>query len=186
MASRRRSLAVGLDAQWGEPRFRKRISRKILTVGEFPRTLRDELLDRGATLVDAPTLNGVFDLLAAEAFDVILVNPIVEGGGLDFVNALKEGPVEHERTKATLYGARGTAAFLRGVQPPALETLVSARSRHALTPVLVTPLAGETSYAIVVQPPMASAVRSLDQLPLTTAAMTVSAAEFLGRTGALA
>ncbi|MBL8917525.1 MAG: hypothetical protein JNJ54_01580 [Myxococcaceae bacterium] len=128
----------------------------------------------------------MFDVLAEEAFDVIVVDPFVAGGGLDFVNALKEDAAEHERTKATLYGARGNSAFLRGVPPPALETLVLARSRHALTPVIVLPLSDKPTYAIVVQPPKASVLRNMNQLPIATAVMTVTAAQFFGTTSALA
>lgn len=179
-------MHVGLDTQISDPRLRARSPRKVLVVGEIPPALRAELRARGATLIDSPELHGVFDLLAQEAFDVMVVDPLVAGGGLDFVNALKEDPVEHERTKATLYGARGNAAFLRGVAPPALETLVLARSRHALTPVVVLPLRDQPTYAIVVQPPKASVLRDMNQLPIATAVMTVTAAQFFGATGALA
>jgi hypothetical protein len=158
----------------------------VLVVGEAPRGLCDELRDRGATLFDCPHLHTVFDLLAAEAFDVILVNPLVEGGGLDFVTALKEDPVEHERTKATLYGARGVAPFLRGVRPPQLDTLVLARSRHALTPVIVLPLQDRPVYGIVVRPPRASVMKRMNELPIATAVMTVSSADFFKDTGVLA
>lgn len=186
MASRRSSTDVGLDAQLSDPRLRRRSPRKVLVVGEIGIGLRDDLRARGATLVESLVLDGIFDLLAAEPFDVILVNSLVEGGGLDFVNALKEDDLEHERTKATLYGARGNSAFLRGVRPPSLEVLVHARSRHVLTPVIVLPLNDQPTYAVIVRPPRATALRSLNALPVATAVMTVNSADFFKDTGALA
>ncbi len=186
MPARRRSTEVGLDSQLSDPRLRARSPRKVLVVGEIAPSLRAELSDRGASLVEFPELMGVFELLARDAFDVIVVDPFVAGGGLDFVNALKEDAVEHERTKATLYGARGNSPFLRGVAPPALETLVLARARHGLTPVIVLPMRDSPNYAIVVQPPKASVLRNMNRLPVATAIMTVRASDFFGSTGALA
>lgn len=50
------------------------------------------------------------------------------------LNVIKERATEHERTLATLYGARGRATFLLGVRPPDQESLALLRQRHRLTP----------------------------------------------------
>ena len=78
---------------------------------------------------------------------------------------------------ATLYGARGGAPFLRGVRPPTLERL---RRDYALTPFVVIPQGG-SFYAVIVQPPGATAWVNLEKVPIATTVMATRAGEAGGR-----
>lgn len=127
-----------------------------------------------------------FQVLAESDFDVVVLDPLIAGGASDFLNALKEGAVEHQRTVVTLYGPREGSTFLRGVRPPPLEILERARSRHASTPFIVTPLEHEAFYVIVVRPPDATAVHDVKKVPLSSSILSVTAAALLGKSSALA
>ncbi len=82
--------------------------RRVLLVGEIGRQIRDELAERGVLLTLVATLSDGFAALEND-FDVVVVNPLTDACGVDFVSALKEGPDDHEHTLATLLGARGAA-----------------------------------------------------------------------------
>lgn len=153
----------------------------MLVIGEIPKSLRKELSARGAALTETATLSEAFVVLAEHRFEVVLLNADTDGCGLDLVTALKEGPEEHERTVATLYGARGGATFLRGVRPPEQATLSRLRREYAHTPFIVMPQGG-SFYAVIVQPPAVSAWLNLEQVPIATTVMTAQP----GKSGALA
>lgn len=157
----------------------------MLIVGEVPGSLRAELVDRGAVIWEVDTLAEAFAALAADAYDVVLLNADTDGCGLDFVNALKEGATEHERTIATLYGARGGAAFLRGIRPPEQGALERLRERYGATPFVLMPQGG-SFYAVIVKPPAATAWLNLEKVPIATTVMTIEASTLLGKSGPLA
>lgn len=172
---------VAPDTQLTDPRLRAGRPREVLVVGEFPISLRNELVRRGARLTISDSFAAAFDTLAERAFDVVLVNP--EGVGADFVAVIKEGAVEHERTKATLYGARGDAPFLRGVRPPEEGRLRQLREKHSLTPFIV-PSAAE--FEVIVRLPDGRRRMMTATMPVATAVMTVTAMQFLGGNTSLA
>lgn len=174
MSPRRSGNDAGPEAQLIEGRGRRGSRREVLVIGEIPRSLRAELSARGALLTDATTLSAAFVTLAEQRFEVVVLNADTDGCGLDLVTALKESAVEHERTLATLYGARGDANFLRGVRPPDQETLERLRWDYADTPFLVMPQGG-SYYAVIVRPPSVSSWVSLEQIPIATTVMTVRA-----------
>lgn len=149
-------------------------------VGELGVAIRDELSERGVVLTEVEKIHDAFLLLAGRAFDVVVVNPLTESCGLDFVNAIKEGPGEHEMTVATLYGARGQSSFLRGTQPPPPEALEAARARNKTTPFVVLPAIDDWKYAIVVVPPNASFIVDGRKVPLIATILTIDAARLLG------
>ena len=181
MASRRLPRnAVALDTELNDRRVRGGTPREVLLVGELGIALRDQLSARGAVLTKVVTLHDGFEALAEHAFDVVVFNSYTENCGMDFVNAVKEGAVEHQLTLATLYGARGSAAFLRGTRPPSQEMLERARARHRTTPFVVLPADGDWSYAIIVVPPHASFMEDARKLPLVATIMTVDGAKLIG------
>ena len=178
--SRTRSDA-GPEAQLIDGKSRGKSRREVLVIGEIPKSLHKELAARGAVITAAHTLTAAFVALSEHRFEVVLLNADTDGCGLDLVNAIKEGPEEHERTVATLYGARGSATFLIGVRPPAQATLERLRRDYALTPFVVMPQGG-TFYAVIVQPPAQSAWINLVNVPIATTVMATPA----GKSGALA
>jgi len=188
MASGRRipRNAVALDLQQTDGRLRAARRRLVLVVGELGKAIRAELAERGAVLTLTESIHDAFVLLATRDFDVVVVNPLVEGCGLDFVNAVKERAVEHELTLATLYGARGKASFLRGIRPPTPETLDAARARQRLTPFVVLPVDGGWNYAVIVMLPNASFVEDAHKVPLVTTILSVNPAPLLGTAGPMA
>lgn len=180
MASRRLPRnAVTLSVEPNDRGVRAGSQREVLLVGELGVGLCAELADRGAVLTAVEKLYDAFALLAERAFDVVVVNPLTEGCGLDFVNAIKEREVEHQLTIATLYGARGRASFLRDTRPPSLEQLEAARSRHQTTPFVVLPADGTWNYTVIVVPPHASFVEDARKRPLVATIMTVDAGRLL-------
>lgn len=160
---------------------RGRTRREVLIIGETPKSLRKELAARGAVLTETATLTEAFAALAAHRFEVVLLNADTDGCGLDLVTALKESPEEHERTVATLYGARGGATFLLGVRPPDQATLERLRREYAHTPFIVMPQGG-SHYAVIVQPPAGTSWLNLERVPIATTVMTAQP----GKSGALA
>ncbi len=178
--------ALALDLAVGDKGLRGRRGREVLIVGEVPAGLRAELLLRRASLTDAPNISGAFESLGARPFDVVVVDPYVDGRGLDFVSAIKEGAAEQALSVATLYGARGDARFLLGVQPPARAVLDAARTRHRLTPFVVLPLDDSATYSVVVLPPDATFIEDGRDLPLATAILSVDAGRLLGSAGPMA
>ncbi len=103
------------------------------------------------------------------------MNAATERFANDFVGAIKEGDFEHQRTVATLYGARGDAPFLRGIRPPSQAELEEARARHASTPFIVT--RAEDTHLVVVALPSGTrfVLRNLASLILTVDAATILA-----------
>ena len=170
--------AVALDAELTDRRVRGGARREVLLVGELGAALRAELVERGAVLTVVEKIHDAFLLLASRDFDVVVVNPMTEGCGLDFVNAIKEGPVAHELTVATLYGARGNVSFLRGTRPPPQEALDAGRARHRTTPLVVLPTDKSWTYRVVVLP-HASFIEDAREVPLVATILTVDAAKLL-------
>jgi hypothetical protein len=173
--------AVALDTELNDRRVRGGSRREVLLVGELGVGLRAELVARGAVLTEVDKLYGAFNLLAERPFDVVVVDPYTEDCGMDFVNAIKEGEVEHQLTIATLYGARGPATFLRDTRPPSQEVLEAARARHQTTPFIVLPKGNESMYRIIVAQPHATVMKNPVTVPLVATIMTVDAAQMLGR-----
>ncbi len=184
--TRRTSTDAAPETQSEDSGARRRVRREVLLVGELAKGVRTELAHRGARLTEVRELADAFSVLAVGDFHVVLLEPLVSGGATDFVNALKEGPVEYERTLITLYGPREGSTFLRGVRPPSRETLEAARRRHALTPFIIAPLENELFYAIVLRPPDATLLQEIKKVPLVSAVMSVTPSELLGKTTALA
>lgn len=160
--------------------------RELLLIGELDAALRLALVEAGATITTAEDFHAAVLLLAQSGFDAIAVEPTAGQVGIDFVHALKEGPVEHERTIATLYGARGDAEFLRGVRPPPREALDAARRRHRTTPVVLLPRYGKQEYAVIVLPPHASTIENVGARPVVTTLLSVTAEQLLARAEPLA
>lgn len=173
--------AVAVDVQSTDRRFPRRKARNVLLLGELHASQREELEDRGGVIVQANDTHEAFELLATTDFDVVVVDPVAPGNGLDLVTAVKESASEHLHTVATLYGARGDTRFLRGARLPNQETLVAVRSRHRLTAFVVLPVNGEAEYAIVVSPPEGSFLKHPSAMPLVTAIMTVDASKLVTR-----
>lgn len=169
--------AVTADAQIGERRVRGGRRRRVLLVGELPASLRTELSERGAILAERKDLHQAFLALAECTFDVVVVDTVSDSMANDLVTAIKEGEFEHQRTVATLYGARGDAPFLRGIRPPTPDQLLAARARHAATPFVVT--SGVDAYLVVVALPLATFPRDGRAHPLASAILGVESAELL-------
>lgn len=158
----------------------------MLLIGEVDGALRLALAEAGATVTTADDFHAAFLLLAERAFDAVAVEPTAGQLGFDFVHAVKEGTAEHERTVATLYGARGDAEFPRGVRPPPPEALDAARLRHRTTPFVLLPPYGQREYAVIVLPPHATTIERIDVRPVATTLLTVTAEQLLTRSGPLA
>ena len=181
MPPRRTERDGGPEAQLVDGKSRGKNRREVLVIGETPKSLRKELAARGAASTDAPTIGDAFVSLAEHRFDVVLLNADTEGCGLDLVIAIKEGPEEHERTIATLYGPRSGAAFLRGVRPPEQATLERLRREYALTPFVVMPRGG-SYYDLIGQPPGHSTRVNIEKVPIAATVMTARS----GKPGSLA
>lgn len=164
--------AVDVDVQVGDRRLHRGARREVLVVGELAVSMRDALNDRGAALTCVDSLSDAFVALAEHGFDVVVVNPFLPYA-LDLVTAIKETADDHEHTLATLYGARGTSAFLRGVKPPSREQLDAARTMHAQTPFVVLPAGEDWHYAVILKPPGASTMVDARVRPIVTTVMTV-------------
>lgn len=167
------------EAQWGEQGLRSRRKRLVLLVGDVPLSLRATLDQRGAQLVLAAGVSDAFEQLAAQTFDVVVVEPHTDACARDFVNAIKEPADAHEHTVATLYGAPGQSPFLRGVRVPALDGLRALRATYSYVPFVLLPVLGDPHYAVIVKPPELSELRKGRVLPVETTIMTVSAQDFL-------
>lgn len=100
--------------------------RKALVLGSLPTFLDKKLEQAGVRLARTSTILEAQRALAAQTFDVVLVQPEVHGA-LDLVKSVKLG---------------GHAASLR-----------SAADRHVHAPFFIMPFAGETEYAVIVSPP---------------------------------
>lgn len=184
---------VVTDAQLGDQRVRLRSARGVLLVGTMPDSLVLSLDRRGATLSSAATLSDAFVQLEVSleaggrpGLDVVALDPHCDGHALDFLHALKEPEAEHLRTVATLYGAPGQSPFLRGVRPPSLEGLERLRRGYEFVPFVLLPDPRGREYSVVVKLPDASEVRAVQSLPVATTLMSVTAAELLSKSSALA
>jgi hypothetical protein len=159
----------------------------VLAVGDVLLSLRTELRHRGVEVTHVESFHDAFALLAERDFHAVLVESRSSKLGRDFVDAIKEGAAEHERTVATLYGARGDAEFLRGEKPPRPETLTAARARHRLTPFILPPDDWEHRYyTVVIVPPEVSFIRDTNEMPLISMILTVDPLALFAKGKALA
>jgi DNA-binding NarL/FixJ family response regulator len=153
----------------------------VLLLGELAAGMRTEVTTRGAVITDATDAHHAFELLATTSFDVVVVDPDADGNGRDLVAAVKESADDHLHTIATIYGARGTSAFLRGSRPPPAEVLEVVRAKHRLTPFITLPADGARNYEIVVVLPDVAFIESPVRVPLVTAILFLDASRLMAK-----
>ncbi len=180
MVSRRLSSdRVSVDAELKEKDSRLGRKREVLIIGELASPIRSELIRRGAVLTVVDRLFQAFEALAAKRYDVVVIDPDLDGRGRDLVAAVKEGDVEHQLTLATLYGVRGAADFLKGIAPPQQHVLEEVRRLHRTTPFIVLSTPERWTYLIVIVSPDASFVEDAGKIPLASTIMTIDASRRL-------
>ncbi len=157
--------ALWVDAQGQGPNGPRWPPRRVLVCGTLLHATQRRLAARGATLRFVPSYFAAIDALAAEPFDVVLVEPAEDDGGLELVKAVKLGQNSFD------------------VAP---ELLAQAVQRHRLTPMLVLPLANDTEYAVIVLPPEVAILEDTRTVALEDAILRLDVRKLLLSGGPIA
>jgi len=155
--------ALALDVQLSDgSRRRAGAPRRILAYADLLGQTERYLRQRGAVLTRAHSAEEAVHLLAADPFDIVILDPRAPGGGLHLVTVLKLG----YRTLDL---------------PEALIQEVSSRVR--LTPFIVLPEDGSTDYAVIIQPPQLSFLEDGADLRVEDAILRLNVARLLAGSG---
>ena len=186
MATRRHTFGpVTPETQSTDRKVSSGRRRHVLLIGEVDLGLRGDLASRGVQLTTGDTETALAEL-AERSFDVVVVAPFVEGTAADLIAVLKEPDIAFEHSVATLYGARGSAPFLRGVRPPDLATLVALRRKHRVTPFVVLPQHDSSWYSVTILVPQLVLRLNAKVSPLLTCILNIDSSAELGKLGAMA
>lgn len=136
--------------------------------------------ERGALITRVQDASEAVAALAAEDFDVAIVDMKAPGGGTALVKAVKAG------VRSTNPLAHLVESEMAAVDGRELVTAdQQARRRHRLTPFFLV-MEGERQYAIVVEPPEHSYLEDGNGLSLPDAVMCLDVSKLLLRGPALA
>jgi hypothetical protein len=144
----------GLPLRALAPDLAKIAVRKLLVLGTLPRLLERALDGAGARVALTSSILEAHRALAAQTFDVVIVEPEIPGA-IDLVKKIK--------------------------LPTGAASLRSASDRHAFAPFFVLPFAGETEYAVVIQAPQLAFLVDAAEVPLATAVVRLDVWRLLGR-----
>jgi hypothetical protein len=155
--------ALALDLQRADGRRRApSATRRVLVYAELLGQTERYLRERGALLTRAPSAEEAVRMLAAERFDIVLLDPHAPGGGLHLVKVLKLG----HRTLDL---------------PEKLIREATARAR--LTPFVIVAVDGSTEYAVILQAPELAFLEDGSKLRMEDAILQLDSARLLTRAG---